>query len=80
MSFGGPRLYAVTFSVHIPAEEYLRYYRGSARDVLVTADDGRTVRFPASLLRGVVTHEGIKGRFRLVYDEHGKSHGLDRLA
>lgn len=79
MAGSGRRLHSVTFSVNIPAEAYLRYYRGSARDVLVTADDGRTVRFPARLLRAVVTREGIKGRFRLFYDEQGKSHGLERL-
>ena len=75
-----PRLYSVTFRVHIPAEDYLRYYRGTARNVLVTAEDGRTVRFPARLLRGVVTREGITGRFRLIYDEQGNSHGLERIA
>ena len=42
----------------ISADEYLRLYKGQARDVVTTAHDGRTVRFPARILQRYVTREG----------------------
>ncbi|KAB7622973.1 DUF2835 family protein [Alkalilimnicola sp. S0819] len=70
----------VRFGLRISAEEYLRYYRGQARDALVTATDGRKVRFPAAALRRHVTREGISGFFVLRYDNRGKFHSLEREA
>lgn len=77
---GAGELYDVTFRVSISREAYLRYYQAAARDVVVTAEDGRRVRFPARILREFVTREGIHGRFRLAYDGRGKSHGVVRLS
>jgi glucose-6-phosphate isomerase len=58
----------VRFSLVISAEEMLRYYRGSAKDVIVTTDAGLRVQFPAQHLQRFVTPEGVRGRFALRFD------------
>lgn len=74
------RLQSVEFHLVIGPEDWLDYYRHPAASVLVTADDGRRVRFPARLLHRHATREGIQGRFRLLYDGAGRQRGLERLA
>ena len=67
------------FDLDIAPEQYLDYYRGVARHVMVRCDSGQTVQFPASLLQRFLTPEGIHGRFALTCDEHHKCTGLQRL-
>lgn len=59
-----------TFDLSIPADEYQRLYRGTVKDVIAIAHDGRRVRFAARLLRPFVGRTGIKGRFRILTDEN----------
>ncbi|PWG63161.1 DUF2835 domain-containing protein [Spiribacter halobius] len=73
-------MHRVEFSVAIGPEDWLDYYRHPAASVLVTADDGRRIRFPARLLHRHATREGVRGRFRLLYDGQGRQRGLERLA
>lgn len=63
----------------IPAEEYLRYYEGGARVVLARARDGRTVQFPANLLRRFVAHDGVHGSFMLRCDANGRLVSIARV-
>lgn len=70
---------SVRFTLAISAERYLAYYRGSARNVVVRAHDGRVVRFPAETLRAFVTHDGIHGEFELRYDRDNKLLGMERV-
>ena len=67
------------FSLNISAEQYQSYYVGSARFVRVEADDGRSLKFPASELRRFVTHDGIQGRFEITFDKQQKLLGLERI-
>jgi hypothetical protein len=67
------------FHLSITAEQYLDYYRGTARHVLVRCATGQTVQFPASLLQQFVTPEGINGNFALSCDEHHRHPHLERL-
>ena len=53
------------FQLRISAYQYLDYYRGTVRQVLVECSDGRKVQFPASLLQRFVTQDGIRGNFVL---------------
>ncbi len=59
----------IRFYLDISNEEYLRNYRGSAHSVLVQAEDGRTVRFPAVNLRRFVTADGVQGRFEMTLND-----------
>ncbi len=69
----------VRFSLEISREEYLRYYRGEARAVQVTADDGRRIRFPASNLRRFVSRDGVRGRFEITLGEGNRLLELKKI-
>jgi hypothetical protein len=67
------------FFLHISAEQYLEYYRGTAKSVVARANSGQTVQFPASLLQRFVSTEGIHGDFVLVCDDNNKCVELRRV-
>jgi hypothetical protein len=63
------------FHLCITPEQYLDYYRGTIKQVVVRCATGQTVQFPASLLQRFVTPDGIQGSFVLTCnDQH---HGAE---
>ncbi len=70
---------SVQFSLHIQASEVERYYRGSARSILVKSSNGLKVRFPANLILPYIARDGVNGQFILRYDKNGKALSLQRL-
>lgn len=68
-----------TFSMNISAEKCLRYYQGSAKYIIVKADNGKTVRLPADAIHKFVTASGMQGRFRLEINHHNALVKLERL-
>lgn len=71
--------HTIRFRLDLSTDEYLAYYKGVVRDVVVRADDGRRVQFPAGALQPFITHQGIHGRFELRFDANHKFVGLQRL-
>lgn len=69
----------IFFSLSITADDYLPYYRGQVKDVQVKSHDGRTVRFPANILRPFVGMDGVHGTFVLQYDENNKFKGITKV-
>lgn len=69
----------IRFRLAISAEDYLAYYQGAAKAVVVRAEDGRRVRFPAGALQPFITHQGIHGRFELRFDARHKLQALRRI-
>ena len=69
----------VIFYLDISADEYLRYYRGTAQMVNVHAVDGRRISFPASRLIPFVSHDGVSGRFVLQFDDNNRFVAMKRL-
>lgn len=69
----------IRFRLVLTSGEYLAYYRGEARQIVVQALDGRRIRFPAGVLRPYLTHEGIVGEFALQYDEHRRFVGIRKV-
>ena len=67
------------FSLDISADKYLTYYQGSARFVAVQAEDGRSLKFPASSLQRFIQHSGIQGRFEITFDDNNKLVSLNRI-
>jgi hypothetical protein len=59
-------------SLNISPEKVAAYYRGEVRTVVARATNGQTVQFPLSVLHKSISAEGIRGRFRLVFDEQNK--------
>lgn len=69
----------VIFDLHLDSEQYLKWYRGTARQVVVTARDGRKIQFPAKVLQPFVTHSGISGTFALYFDDDHRYKEIRRL-
>ena len=63
----------VEFTLSISADDYLSYYRGQTKWVLVNSYCGKKVKFPANLLASHVTRSGITGRFVLRSLSSGKA-------
>ncbi|HED38934.1 MAG TPA: DUF2835 family protein [Chromatiales bacterium] len=68
----------VRFAISISADDYLAYYKGQARQVIVDAEDGRRIQFPASCLQPFIMHDGINGIFVLRFDANNKLVGLEK--
>jgi hypothetical protein len=68
-----------TFSLNISAKDYLRYYQGSATWIRIVADNGQTLKLPASNFRKFLSHTGIHGRFIIEFDENFKLVSLTKM-
>jgi len=69
----------IIFNLNISSQEYLTYYQGAVKHVIVRAHDGRKVQFPAAWLRQFVTREGVRGEFEIVHDAQHKLQSMRRL-
>lgn len=66
------------FQLSITSEQYLAYYRGEVLQVVVYLANGKTMSFPAGLLREFVLPDGIHGEFVLTCDDQNKGAKLTR--
>ena len=69
----------IVVDLDISAQEYLKHYQISGAIVATRSRDGRSIRFPASLLQRFVTHSGVHGSFQIEYDQSGKFSAIRRL-
>ena len=69
----------MTFTLRLSAEKYQSYYQGAVKAVIVTADDGRTLRFPANALQKFIMHDGVTGRFEILFDDDNKMIEINRI-
>ncbi|MEW6993853.1 DUF2835 domain-containing protein [Colwelliaceae bacterium MEBiC 14330] len=53
------------FSINISANDFLPYYQGTVKNVVVTTYQGVKVQFPAMHLRKYLMTSGIQGDFCL---------------
>jgi hypothetical protein len=63
----------------ISSRELVQYYEGAVDLVVATTTDGRTIKFPANILRSVVQSNGVHGTFELVFNEHFKFVSISRI-
>lgn len=63
----------------LSAEKYQLMYAGAAKHVLAYSRDGRSIRFPAHILRPFVTREGVQGSFVIEFDQNNRLVGINRL-
>lgn len=71
---------AMVVNLVIQAEEYQRMYMGTARTVSTVSVDGRSVSFPANILRPFVTHTGVAGRFMIRFTSDNRFESIERLS
>jgi hypothetical protein len=67
------------FSLDLPADQALRYYQGSARYVVVRAENGQRLQFPAEHIRPFIGQDGVTGRFSIQFDDNNKLLAIKRL-
>lgn len=70
---------SVYFRLSFTPEQILNYYRGTARQVVVRAYDGRRIQFPAAWLQRFVTHKGVHGLFEMRFGADRKLIDLRRI-
>lgn len=68
------------FSMNIPREEAMRYYDGTVRFVIVYAENGQRIQFPAQHIRPFITQSGVQGIFSLSFDDNHKMIGIQRIS
>ena len=69
----------IIVDIAISPEEWIKFYQGVATDVHATSRDGRTVRFPARILSKFYLRDGVRGSFRILFDDAGKFSSIERL-
>jgi len=69
----------VRFCLAISTQDFLAYYKGVARYVIVHGDDGRRLQLPASALRRFLVSDGIYGEFSVRYDNNNKLQDIRRI-
>lgn len=68
----------VTVRLKISPERFQAYYQGAVENVVAQAIDGRTIQFPARVLRPFVSYEGIQGTFDITFDANLKFQSIRR--
>ncbi len=63
----------------ISSYRLMEYYEGEVDSVVAKTTDGRTIKFPANILRSVVQSDGVYGTFELVFDENHKFVSISRV-
>ncbi len=69
----------ITVRLSISPERFQAYYQGVVEYVRATADDGRTVQFPARVLRPFLTYQGIQGTYEIVCDAKLKFQSIRQI-
>ena len=62
----------VFFTININEYDFIAYYKGTAKNVIVRSEDGRIIQFPARLLQQFVSSSGVSGRFKISYGADNK--------
>ena len=70
----------VTVRLNISSERFQAYYHGIVEQVVATASDGRTVQFPARVLRPFLSYQGVQGTFEITCDANMKFQSIRRTS
>jgi len=65
--------------ISISADQFVRLYAGSAKDVFVVSREGVSIRFPGKILNRFVTRDGIYGTFAIQFDRNNKLVNIQRI-
>lgn len=70
---------SIIVNIAISADEFQRLYEGNVKTVFAHSIDGRSIRFPAGILRPFVLHTGVRGTFEIEFDEENRFKAIKRL-
>ena len=67
------------FSIDLEYDEASVFYTGAKNRAQVTANDGKKINLPWSMLQPFSTPSGVQGQFVIQYTDEGKMLELNRL-
>ena len=70
---------SVVVRIKLSKEQVIDHYRGAIREVVTMDGQGRSVQFPAMMLRQFVTEEGVRGVFEITFDDQNKLIAMRRV-
>jgi len=70
----------VTFNLTVSPYDYYSYYQGEISHIMVRSEEGFMIQFPAHHLRQFITHEGIHGKFEMIFNQNHECLGFNRLS
>ena len=62
----------------ISPDEYLKNYQIPGINVAAHSIDGQVVHFPANILQRFVTRDGVRGLFKIRFNNAGKFQSIER--
>lgn len=68
----------IIIDIHVSNEEYLKQYQQPNCMVSTISRDGRSIQFPANILKPFLLHSGISGSFCIYFDKKGKFKSISR--
>ena len=75
-----PQHQIIQFALNITADQYLNFYRGTAKRISVMATDGRRIEFPAQNIQPYLTKTGIQGLFEMRLSAENKFVSLKKIS
>jgi len=72
-------LRSIYVQLNISPEQFQRLYEGIVKTVNARSIDGRSVRFPANILRPFVTHAGVVGTFAIHFSDENRFQGIEKI-
>lgn len=70
---------SIYVQLNIPPEEFQLLYEGIAKTVNARSLDGRSVQFPATILRPFVTRSGISGTFAIHFSDENRFQNIEKI-
>ena len=71
---------AMQFYLNVSYDKYLLVYQGHAEYIVTKATDGRTIQFPADIVRPYLTRKGVEGFFEIAFDHYNKFQSIKKLS
>ena len=68
----------IIIDIRVSNEEYLKQYQQPNCMVSTVSRDGRSISFPANILKPFLMHSGISGSFCIYFDGNGKFKSISR--
>ena len=67
------------FTVNVPYIQCEALYSSAVPSLVMIAEDGTSVQVPSNRIKKFITSEGVKGRFRMIVDQHKKIKSFERI-
>ncbi len=69
----------LNFSLNIPQSKILLYYKGNAKNLIVTLSNGKRVQLPLINFREFISEQGLHGDFEVEFTSEFKLISLNRV-